>query len=190
MGTEKEEEEYCRDLTKPRKVHFKTGWKHFQNAVYWIHLGRTKSHGIIPPAALGERVSADHNILKIDEESRNEHRNALIVLHSYPTRSQDAQEAASCLRRFLLAVKMPGRILTDNPKEVIKTLQDPPKGSRKELFDESNKEQQQRQFKVAHPMKCGTAQRNVWEMGDPRNRNSAVNRRSVYVDRETTGFGV
>ena len=32
-----------------------------------------------------------------------------------------------------------------------------------------------------------------WEIGDPRNRNSAVNpvkRRSVYMDRETTGLGV
>ena len=31
---------------------------------------------------------------------------------------------------------------------------------------------------------------NLSEMGDPRNRSSAVNRRSVHKDRETTGLGV
>ena len=31
--------EYCEDLTKPRKVHCKTGWEHSQSAVYWIDLG-------------------------------------------------------------------------------------------------------------------------------------------------------
>ena len=30
----------------------------------------------------------------------------------------------------------------------------------------------------------------MWEIGDSRNRNSAVNRRSVYMDRGTTGLGV
>ena len=52
-SAEEGEEEYCRDLTRPRKVHYKTRWKHRQNAVYWIHLGRaqafwqTESHAII-----------------------------------------------------------------------------------------------------------------------------------------------
>ena len=41
-----EEEEYCRDLTKPRKFHYKTGWKHSENAVYGIHLGRTQEKSI------------------------------------------------------------------------------------------------------------------------------------------------
>ena len=69
-----EEEEYCRDLAKPRKVHHKTGWKHCHNAVYWIRLGdaqekgmafwRTKSHAIItnstvPPDCV-ERVISQH----------------------------------------------------------------------------------------------------------------------------------
>ena len=31
---------------------------------------------------------------------------------------------------------------------------------------------------------------NLWAMGDPRNRNSAVNRRSAHMDRESTGLGV
>ena len=47
-GTEEgeEEEEYCDDLTMPRKFHHKTGWKHSQNAVYWIHLGRAQEKGM------------------------------------------------------------------------------------------------------------------------------------------------
>ena len=44
-GTE-EEQEYCDDLTKARKVYYKTGWKHSENAVYWIHLGRAQERGI------------------------------------------------------------------------------------------------------------------------------------------------
>ena len=66
-----EEKEYCRDLTRPRKVHHKTGWKHSQNAVYSIHLWesarerhtvfwQTKSHttitnSTVPPDCI-ERV--------------------------------------------------------------------------------------------------------------------------------------
>ena len=30
----------------------------------------------------------------------------------------------------------------------------------------------------------------LWEIGDPRNRNSAVSRHNVYLDRETTSLGV
>ena len=39
-------EEYCRDLTQPRKVHCITGWKYSQNVVYWIHLDRAQEKGI------------------------------------------------------------------------------------------------------------------------------------------------
>ena len=28
-----------------RKVHYKTGWKYSQDAVYWIHLGRAQEKG-------------------------------------------------------------------------------------------------------------------------------------------------
>ena len=40
-----EEEDCCRDLTTPSKILFKTDWMHSQNAVYWIHLGRTQQKG-------------------------------------------------------------------------------------------------------------------------------------------------
>ena len=72
--TEEEEgkEEYCRDLTKSRKVQYKTGWEHSQDAVYWIHLGwpqekgmafwQTKPHAIIansivPPDSIEQVIS-------------------------------------------------------------------------------------------------------------------------------------
>ena len=40
-----EEAEYCRDLTKPRKVLCKTEWKHSQKAACWIHLGSAQEKG-------------------------------------------------------------------------------------------------------------------------------------------------
>ena len=40
------EEEYCRDLSRPRKVDCKTRCKHSQNAVDWIHLRRAQQKGI------------------------------------------------------------------------------------------------------------------------------------------------
>ena len=47
LGTEEEEEEeeYC-DFARPRKVQYKTGWMHSQNAVYWFHLKRAQEKGI------------------------------------------------------------------------------------------------------------------------------------------------
>ena len=41
-----EEEEYRRDLTRPRKVHYKTSQKHSQNDAYWTHLGRAHEKSI------------------------------------------------------------------------------------------------------------------------------------------------
>ena len=40
------EESFHGDLTKPRKVHYKTGWEHSQDAVCWTHLGRAQEKGI------------------------------------------------------------------------------------------------------------------------------------------------
>ena len=39
------EEEFHGDLTKHRKVQNNTGWKHSQDVVYWIHLGRAQEKG-------------------------------------------------------------------------------------------------------------------------------------------------
>ena len=40
------EEEFDGDLSKPRKVHCKSKWKHSQGAVYWIHLAKAQEKGL------------------------------------------------------------------------------------------------------------------------------------------------
>ena len=52
------EEEYCDDLTMPRKVQHKTGWKHSQNAVYLIHLGRAQEK----ESVLANQIACSHHI--------------------------------------------------------------------------------------------------------------------------------
>ena len=71
------------DMTKPRGVHYKTGRKNSQDAVYWIHLGRaleksitlwqTKSHAssaysTVPPDCM-ERVISQHGEVTICQRS-------------------------------------------------------------------------------------------------------------------------
>ena len=101
------------------------------------------------------RVTADHKILKLDDESRNEHQNTVIVqdgcsqwLQSYPTKSKDAQETTSYLRRVLPPIKSQEAssqtIQRSSPKrQDLQWTQDTNTphyqkltGSQKELFDE------------------------------------------------------
>ena len=72
---------------------------------------------------LGELITADHKILNLEGVSRNDLGNTLIVqgpysycLRSDHSKSKDAQETASCLRRFLPPFRKPGRIFTDNSR--------------------------------------------------------------------------
>ena len=99
----------------------------------------------------------------------------LRIFVSYATKSKDAQETASCLRRFLSPSQKPVRICTDKSKEFIKTNQDPQwthdtntlRRSRIHAIAEKScprsekKEQQLRWFTVALPKKGGTAPWNV-----------------------------
>ena len=81
-------------------------------------LGRADE--IYVPTVLRNLVTADYKkILNLDDESRHDHQNALVVqdghsygVQSYPTKSNDATEPASCLRRFL--------------REFTKVCEDPP----------------------------------------------------------------
>ena len=68
--------------------------------------------------------------LDLDDEPRNEHRNALSVedgfsywLQSCPL-DQDAAETASLWRKFSLPFQKPGIIYADNSREFIKACQD------------------------------------------------------------------
>ena len=70
------------------------------------HTPLKRADGITPPTTIGELITAEHTIRNLDDESRNDHGNALIVqdgysywLQSYP---KDPQDIATCLRRFLL----------------------------------------------------------------------------------------
>ena len=108
-----EEEEYCDDLTKPRKVHNKPGWKHSQNAVYWIHLWRaqetgiafwqTKSHAIItnstvPPECI-ERVITQRSEMTIYQRSSTPRLAPRIVLKSaWHMQQQQQKQPQDCLR--------------------------------------------------------------------------------------------
>ena len=73
-------------------------------------------------------ISSDHNILNLDDESRNDHRSRrarrIIVLVTQLSHESNAQETTSCLRRFLPPFQESGRIRTDNSKEFIKAFQD------------------------------------------------------------------
>ena len=85
----------------------------------------------------------------------------------------DAQETASCLKRFKLPFQTLDRIFRNNSKEFVKICQrqqwtpettrilfvvQKPRKSRKELFDEQQKEHRQRLLEVANPMSGGTLQ--------------------------------
>ena len=83
------------------------------------------------PTTSGKLITADHKILNLDDESRNNLRNAL---SSYKThtdigrliqrKTKDAQETTSCLLGFLPPFQKPGSIFTDNSKEFTKACQD------------------------------------------------------------------
>ena len=129
---------YCDDLTKPRKVHCKAGWKHFQNAVYWIHLGRaqekgtafwrTKSHAIITNSAVPlvcvERVTTQRGEMTIYQRSSTPRLALRVVIKSawHEQRQQDVLRSCwqyrvrgpkpqqCCERRMLVNWKVETRI--------------------------------------------------------------------------------
>ena len=110
------------------------------------HRPLKRTDGIPPSTTLGELTAADHKILDLDGKSRNNHRNALIVqdgysygLQSYPTKTKDPRETASCLRRSTQTIQWSSseRVRTYNGRMRRRLLiVQKPAGSRKELFDE------------------------------------------------------
>ena len=81
------------------------------------------------PASLGELITADHQILKGENKSRNDHRNALIIqdvcsywIQFYPTRSKGSTETESRVRRIMAPSQKPGRINTDCFQTFMKTV--------------------------------------------------------------------
>ena len=128
------------------------------------HRPLRRAVGIQPPTTLGELLTTDPQILNLDDESRNDHSNALIVqdgyshwLQSYPMTSKDAQETASCLRRFLppsISETRKETIQRSSPKRV-RTY----KGRMTRILDRGKScstSERQRWFKVAFPKNGGT----------------------------------
>ena len=58
----------------------------------------TRVDGIPHLTTCGELVTADHKILNLDDESRNDYRNTLFVQDGHSKLATDAPETPSCLR--------------------------------------------------------------------------------------------
>ena len=123
-----EEEEYF-DFTRLRKVQCKTGWKHSQNAVYWIHRGRaqekgiafwqTKSHATVTDSTVPldciERVITQHGEMTINQRSSTPRLATRIVLRrAWHEQQQDVSMERSRVK--LLA--------SQSPKEAHSTVQE------------------------------------------------------------------
>ena len=79
----------------------------------------------------GDLITADHNILSEESESRNNHRYAVVVqdlatqwLQSCPCKTKTSQETQKCLMKFLEPDRKPKVIYTDNSLEFGKACED------------------------------------------------------------------
>ena len=88
-------------------------------------LCRRHNGGAVPRAAnFGDLITADHKVLSEGCESRNNHRNAVVVqdlapqwIQEYPCRTQTSQETQRSLQKFLEPLRKPKVIYTDNSLE-------------------------------------------------------------------------
>ena len=94
-------------------THFQNFWKFDEKTTCARCKNRPleRADGVSPPTSLGELITADHTILNLDDEVRNDHRNALIVydgysLHGGYTKIKDAH------------------LLADTPASIRKASQD------------------------------------------------------------------
>ena len=72
----------------------------------------------------GDLITADHNVLNEESESRNSHRYAVVVqdlvtqwIQSDPCKTKSSQETEKSLKTFLDPSQKPGFIYTDNSSE-------------------------------------------------------------------------
>ena len=79
----------------------------------------------------GGLITADHKVLNEGSESRNNHRNAVVVqdlatqwIQSYPCKNKDSQETEKSLRKFLEPSQKPIVIETDNSFEFGKSFEE------------------------------------------------------------------
>ena len=79
----------------------------------------------------GDLITADHKVLSEGCESRNNHRNAVVVqdlatqwIQSYPCKTKTSQEAKRSLQKFLEPNRKPEVIYTDNSPEFGKSCEE------------------------------------------------------------------
>ena len=85
---------------------------------------------VVPRAEkFGDFLTADHKVLSVGDESRNNHRHAVVVqdlatqwIQSYPCKTKTSQETHRSLQKFLEPLRKPKVIYTDNSLEFWQSL--------------------------------------------------------------------
>ena len=93
---------------------------------------RRRDGEAVPRAAhFGDWITADHNVLSDNCESRNNHRYAVVVqdlatqwIQAYPCKTKTSQETQRSLQKFLEPDRKPKVIYTDNSLEFGKACED------------------------------------------------------------------
>ena len=93
---------------------------------------RRRHEGSIPRAEkFGDLITADHNVLNEEGESRNNHRCAVVVqdlatqwIQSYPCRTKTSEETERCSRKFLEPSQKPKVIHNYNSIEFGKSCEE------------------------------------------------------------------
>ena len=91
---------------------------------------RRRNSGGVPRAEnFGDLITADHNILSDNFESRNNHRHPVVVqdlatqwIQAYPCKNETSQETQRSLQKFLEPDRNPKVIYTDNSLEFRQSL--------------------------------------------------------------------
>ena len=93
---------------------------------------RRRNGGAVPRAEkFGDLITADHNVLSEEGESRHNHRYTVVVqdlvtqwIQSYPCKTKTSQETQRSLQKFLEPDRKPKVIYTDNSLEFGKACED------------------------------------------------------------------
>ena len=92
---------------------------------------RRRAGTVVPKAEnVGDLITADHEVLDEEGESRNNHRYAVVVqdlatqwIQSYPCKTKTSKDTEKSLRTFLESSEKPKVIFTDNSLEFGKSCE-------------------------------------------------------------------
>ena len=92
---------------------------------------RSNGGAVLRAENFGDLITADHNVLSDNCESRNNHRYAVVVqdlatqwIQAYPCRTKTSQETYGSFQKFLEPHRKPKVIYTDNSLEIGKFCED------------------------------------------------------------------